>query len=141
MIACLFKSVFTKEVYFFNTRRVYNEKSRLLTEVIILASNINRTLAKERSDLMQKRLTYTDHPDRKITAQLSTPRLLKTDKIVLNALKYFHSATRSDLVKSCQLPTTTIYDALIRLQRIGAVERYFEDRKTRGRPKTFYRIL
>ncbi len=90
---------------------------------------------------MEKRLMYSIHLDQKLTAQLSTPQLLKTDKIVLDALKYLHSATRSDLVKSCQLPLTTIYDALIRLQRIGAVERYFEDRKIRGRPKTFYRIL
>lgn len=90
---------------------------------------------------MKKRLTYSDHSDRKLTAQLSTPQLLKTDKIVFDALKYLHSATRSELVKSCQLPPTTIYDAFIRLQRIGAVKRYFEDRKIRGRPKTFYRIL
>lgn len=109
--------------------------------MIFLASNIYRTPAKERSELIQKRPTYTDHPDRKLTAQLSAPQLPKTDKIVFDALKYLHSATRSDLVKICQLPPTTIYDALIRLQRIGVVERYFEDRKTRGRPKTFYRIL
>ncbi|MFX0202431.1 MAG: hypothetical protein ACFFCW_40515 [Candidatus Hodarchaeota archaeon] len=106
-----------------------------------MASNIYRTPAKERSELIKKRLIYNDHPDWKLKAQVSTPQLLTTDKVVLDALKYLHSATRNDLVKSCQLPPTTIYDALIRLQRIGAVERYFEDRKTRGRPKTFYRIL
>ncbi|MFQ5818405.1 MAG: hypothetical protein ACE5I5_00205 [Candidatus Heimdallarchaeota archaeon] len=106
-----------------------------------MASNLNRILRKERSVIIQKRLMYADLPDQKLTAPISTFQLLRTDKIVLDSLKHLYSATRSDLVKRCHLPSTTIYDALIRLQRIGAVERYFEDRKTRGRPKTFYRIL
>ncbi len=95
-----------------------------------MASNLNRVLRKERSELIQKRPTYANFSDQKLTAPISDSQLLGTDKIVLDSLKNLYSATRSDLVKRCQLPSTTIYDALIRLQRIGAVERYFEDRKT-----------
>ena len=75
------------------------------------------------------------------TDQMEFSNLLESDKIVLDALKRVEAANRSDLVELCALPRTTIYDALIRLERIGVIERYHEERMTRGRPKTFYRVL
>jgi len=65
--------------------------------------------------------------------------LRDNDRIVFDALLKVNDVTRSELVKLCKLPRTTIYDALVRLERIGVVERFFEKRSTRGRPKTFYR--
>ena len=73
--------------------------------------------------------------------QMEFSDLRMNDKIVFEALSRVKSATRSDLVKLCALPRTTIYDALIRLERIGFVERYPDERTTRGRPKTFYRLI
>lgn len=65
--------------------------------------------------------------------------LRDNDRIVFNALLQVNDVTRSELVKLCSLPRTTIYDALVRLERLGVVERFFEKRSTKGRPKTFYR--
>ena len=65
--------------------------------------------------------------------------LRDNDRIVFDALLQVNDVTRSELVKLCSLPRTTIYDALVRLERLGVVERFFEKRSTRGRPKTFYR--
>jgi uncharacterized membrane protein len=65
--------------------------------------------------------------------------LRKNDRNVLETLLQVSDITRSELVKLCDLPRTTIYDSLVRLERLGIVERYFEERTTRGRPKTYYR--
>ena len=67
-----------------------------------------------------------------------TPMLLETDLRILEALRCTGSVTRSELVKLCQLPRTTVYDSLVRLYLRGFVERYIEERKKRGRPKVFY---
>ncbi|MFQ5818852.1 MAG: helix-turn-helix transcriptional regulator [Candidatus Heimdallarchaeota archaeon] len=77
---------------------------------------------------------------RKVTDQMEFSDLRATDRIVLKALRRVRSATRSDLVKLCHLPRTTIYDAIIRLERLGTVERYPEERTKRGRRKILYRI-
>lgn len=77
---------------------------------------------------------------REVTTQTVIPHLRENDQVVLDALKGVSHATRSDLVKLCDLPRTTIYDALVRLERHGAVEHYFEERTTRGRPKTLFRV-
>ena len=66
--------------------------------------------------------------------------LLENDLRVLEALRCTGSATRSELVQRCQLPRTTVYDALVRLETKGLVVRYFEPRKTRGRPRTFFML-
>ena len=76
---------------------------------------------------------------REVTKPIVTPDLRENDRVVLDALIGVHHATRSNLVQLCELPRTTIYDALVRLERLGIVEHYFEERKTRGRPKTLFR--
>ena len=75
-------------------------------------------------------------------SDISTPPLTSlrdNDRIVFDTLMQANDVTRSELVKLCRLPRTTIYDALVRLERLGVVEHFFEKRSTRGRPKTFYR--
>jgi len=79
---------------------------------------------------------FWDIPD-----ELDFSNLLKNDKIVLEALLTVGSADRGFITKICALPRTTVYDALMRLERIGIVEKYLEERVKRGRPKTLYRIL
>ncbi len=78
---------------------------------------------------------------REAKAQQILPQLRENDRIVLEALIRVDNATRSQLVRMCDLPRSTIYDSLIRLQQIGVVDQYFEERKTRGRPKTIFRII
>ena len=78
---------------------------------------------------------------RDTTGELDFPDLLKNDKIVLEALVRLGSTDRGHLTQICALPRTTVYDALMRLERIGIVEKYLEERVKRGRPKTLYRIL
>ncbi|MFQ6126934.1 MAG: helix-turn-helix domain-containing protein [Candidatus Heimdallarchaeota archaeon] len=98
-----------------------------------------RTIVKEKRTLKQES-KVVHQLFRKVTDQREFSDLLPNDSIVLNTLRRVSRATRSDLVKLCDLPRTTIYDALIRLKRLGAVERYPEERTKRGRPKIFYRI-
>ena len=87
----------------------------------------------------KKRPRITHHVREASDLQVS-PLIRENDRIVLEALRRVAHATRSQLVRLCGLPRTTIYDALVRLERVGAVDRYFEARKKRGRPKTLYRI-
>jgi len=75
---------------------------------------------------------------RQVADPLELSDLSKNDQIVFNVLKCVGWATRSDLVKLCDLPRTTIYDALVRLERREVVERFYENRTTRGRPKTYF---
>lgn len=78
---------------------------------------------------------------REAKAQQVLPQLRENDRIVLEALIHVDYANRSQLVRMCDLPRSTIYDSLIRLQRLGVVDQYFEERTTRGRPKTIFRII
>ena len=84
----------------------------------------------------------TEFPiSRDTTDELDFSDLLNNDKIVLEALIRLGSTDRGHLTQICALPRTTVYDALMRLERIGIVEKYLEERVKRGRPKTLYRIL
>lgn len=67
-----------------------------------------------------------------------SPQLLENDLLVLEALRCTGSTTRSELIVRCDLPQTTIYDSLVRLERKGFVERYTEPRTIPGRPKIFF---
>ncbi|MFX0208137.1 MAG: hypothetical protein ACFFDT_19280 [Candidatus Hodarchaeota archaeon] len=101
--------------------------------------HIKSIIGKEYESNQELKLDYPilrDTPD-----ELDVSDLLKNDKIVLEALKYVGSADRGYITKVCALPRTTVYDALMRLERIGVVEKYLEERVKRGRPKTLYRIL
>ena len=103
---------------------------------------ISQTKLRERYEKKElERPTVAPQMVQEATAQIESLHLRENDQIVLDALMRISNATRSDLVKLCDLPRTTIYDALIRLIRFGVVERYFEERTKRGRPRTFYRVL
>lgn len=69
---------------------------------------------------------------------LKSSQLLENDILILKAIRCTGGATRSELVVRCDLPQTTVYDALVRLERKGFVERYTEPRTLPGRPKIFY---
>lgn len=61
------------------------------------------------------------------------------DHIVLQVLiRINQRVTRPELVKLCHLPRTTVYDALVRLRRLGMVKKEIEDRTIVGRPKSYY---
>jgi len=64
----------------------------------------------------------------------------ETDRIVLGALSEIQPTTRSELCKKTGIPRTTIYDALNRLILKKVVIKFSTPRKTKGRPKVFYRI-
>lgn len=91
-----------------------------------------------KKEMDRPKITPLMLPEPKVQQVL--PQLRENDRIVLEALLRVNNATRSQLVRMCGLPRSTIYDSIIRLQRLGVVEQYFEERKTRGRPKTIFRI-
>ncbi|MHA2247973.1 MAG: helix-turn-helix domain-containing protein [Candidatus Hodarchaeales archaeon] len=64
----------------------------------------------------------------------------ETDRIVLGALSEIQPTTRTELCKKTGIPRTTIYDALSRLILKKVVIKFSTPRKTKGRPKVFYRI-
>ena len=64
----------------------------------------------------------------------------ETDRIVLGALSEIQPTTRTELCKKTGIPRTTIYDALDRLILKKIVIKFSTPRKTKGRPKVFYRI-
>lgn len=65
----------------------------------------------------------------------------KTDQVVLGALRENQPATRKDLCEKTGIPRTTIYDALTRLILKKVVVKFSPPRKSKGRPKVFYRIV
>ncbi|TFG17256.1 MAG: hypothetical protein EU531_03930 [Promethearchaeota archaeon] len=48
--------------------------------------------------------------------------------------------TRRELVRTLKIPRTTIYDNLLKLQKIKMIERFSRNNGTRGRPLVFWRI-
>lgn len=70
-----------------------------------------------------------------IKGSQKSPQLLDNDRLILEALRCTGGATRYELVVRCDLPQTTVYDALARLERKGFVERFTEPRTLPGRLK------
>lgn len=48
---------------------------------------------------------------------------------------------RDGLVELTELSRTTIYDALVRLDRKGLIRNFSEERDKRGRPKEFFCLI
>ena len=84
---------------------------------------------KENEDYNRKHLTSTGN---EFTNE--------TDRIVMGALSEIQPTTRMELCKKTGIPRTTTYDALNRLILKKVVIKYSTPRKTKGRPKVFYRI-
>ena len=62
------------------------------------------------------------------------------DRNILEIVRKEGPLTRSKLVSSTGIARSTLYDSLIRLIVKGYVISYPEDRKHRGRPKTYFSV-
>jgi len=49
-------------------------------------------------------------------------------------------STRRDLVKVLNSPRTTVYDNLLKLQKIKLIEKFTRNNGMRGRPLVFWRL-
>ena len=63
------------------------------------------------------------------------------DRNILEMVRKEGPLTRSKLVSSTGIARSTLYDSLMRLIVKGYVISYSEDRKHRGRPKTYFTIV
>ena len=63
------------------------------------------------------------------------------DRDVLDILEREGPLTRSKLVSLTGIARSTLYDSLLRLILKGFVASFSEDRRQRGRPKVFYKVL
>ncbi|MGQ4833262.1 MAG: winged helix-turn-helix transcriptional regulator [Candidatus Asgardarchaeia archaeon] len=62
------------------------------------------------------------------------------DRKILSLLREHGPMTREEIVKRLNIPRTTVYDRLVKMILNGLVEKYSNNRRTRGRPKVFYRV-
>ncbi len=62
------------------------------------------------------------------------------DRDILDILRKKGPITRSNLVSTTGIARSTLYDSLTRLIVKGYVISYPEDRKHRGRPRTYFTI-
>ena len=60
---------------------------------------------------------------------------------LIKTLKKIGPMTRRELVHQLNTPRTTVYDNLLKLQKIKLVERYARNNGKRGRPLVFWRSL
>lgn len=63
------------------------------------------------------------------------------DREILKILEKEGALTRSKLVSLTGIARSTLYDSLLRLMLKGYIASYSEDRRLRGRPKVFYKVL
>ena len=62
-------------------------------------------------------------------------------KLILEIIKNNAPITRGEIVKLTNIPRTTIYDIIVELMIMKQVEKFCVPRKTRGRPKVYYRTI
>ena len=60
---------------------------------------------------------------------------------LIKTLKKIGPMTRRELVNQLNTPRTTIYDNLLKLQKIKLVEKYARNNGNRGRPLVFWKSL
>ncbi|MHA1941722.1 MAG: winged helix-turn-helix transcriptional regulator [Candidatus Hodarchaeales archaeon] len=63
------------------------------------------------------------------------------DRQILKILEKEGALTRSKLVSLTGIARSTLYDSLLRLMLKGYIASFSEDRRHRGRPKVFYKVL
>ncbi len=63
-----------------------------------------------------------------------------TDKKIYKFLAKKGPLTRTELAKETGLSRSTLFDVLNRLMIRGLIERFSEERQTRGRPKVFFMV-
>ena len=59
---------------------------------------------------------------------------------LIRTLENIGPLTRKDLVKQLKTPRTTIYDNLIKLQKIKLIEKFSRNDGQRGRPLVFWKM-
>jgi len=59
---------------------------------------------------------------------------------LIKTLKLNGAITRRELVKSLNVPRTTIYDNLLKLQKRKIIEKFTRNNGKRGRPLVFWKI-
>jgi len=59
---------------------------------------------------------------------------------LIRTLENIGPLTRKDLVKQLKIPRTTIYDNLIKLQKIKLIEKFSRNDGQRGRPLVFWKM-
>lgn len=60
--------------------------------------------------------------------------------LIINMLTTLDPLTRRDFVETLELPRTTVYDHLHRLEKSGEVTRFTKNNGKRGRPLVFWKI-
>ncbi len=76
--------------------------------------------------------------------QLSTKKpsiVHELDRQILSILEKQGPLTRGKLVSITGIARSTLYDSLLRLILKGYVASFSEERRHRGRPKVFYKVL
>ncbi|MFX0014468.1 MAG: winged helix-turn-helix transcriptional regulator [Promethearchaeota archaeon] len=85
----------------------------------------------ERKDLSSSKLTDSKVKER--------PAIIhEIDRKILDIVRAEGPITRSGLTKITGIARSTLYDSLMRLTVKGYVKDYSEDRKHRGRPRTYF---
>ena len=83
-----------------------------------------------------------DPSDHSLPIHPNKPSIVhELDRQILKILKKEGALTRSKLVSLTGIARSTLYDSLLRLMLKGYVASFSEDRRHRGRPKVFYKIL
>lgn len=93
------------------------------------------------SNQMLKTIDEREYSSSKLTTteEKARPAIVhEIDRKILEIVKVEGPVTRSKLSKLTGIPRSTLYDSLWRLIVKGYVKDYSEDRKHRGRPRTYF---
>lgn len=93
------------------------------------------------SNHMLKTIEERDYPSSKSAPSKEKVRpaiVHEIDRNILEVVRVEGPLTRSRLSTLTGIPRSTLYDSLCRLIVKGYVKDYSEDRKHRGRPRTYF---
>ncbi|UCG02804.1 MAG: winged helix-turn-helix transcriptional regulator [Candidatus Heimdallarchaeota archaeon] len=96
------------------------------------------------SNQIMKTIEGRDHPSSKLTISRKKARpaiVHEIDRKILKVVQTEGPLTRSRLSSITGIPRSTLYDSLWRLIVKGYVKDYSEDRKHRGRPRTYFAAI
>jgi predicted ArsR family transcriptional regulator len=71
---------------------------------------------------------------------LKIEKLTNIQQNLYDILRINGDMTRKQLKKELNIPRTTIYDNLVKLQKRKLIEKYSKNNGKRGRPKVFWKI-
>ncbi|MFX0125231.1 MAG: helix-turn-helix domain-containing protein [Candidatus Hodarchaeota archaeon] len=93
------------------------------------------------SNQMLNTIERRDYPSSKLTTSREKARpaiVHEIDRKILKIVQVEGPLTRSKLSTITGIPRSTLYDSLWRLIVKGYVKNYSENRKHRGRPRTYF---